>query len=156
MLQCSGNRAAHGCGAADDQRANSRGGCSRLRQSARCNVCRHKPNDLTSAIARISMQTPVVHLASEHSVGFELEAACGAAFQHEAGALCPAGEPPYKLRGDPSSGCTSYFWCSPTRGACVRACAGGACTVGKTASAQYNKSAAPTHPVAMGAAVLQC
>lgn len=75
-----------------------------------------------------STQSPSIHLSSELDVGRDLLKGCSSAVL-EAGALC-AGRQPYRLYAEPSSACTSYFWCAPGRGACLLTCAAGGCRRG--------------------------
>lgn len=72
-----------------------------------------------------SSQSPAIHLSSELDVGRDLMKGCSSAVL-EASALC-AGRQPYRLYAEPSSACTSYFWCAPARGACLLSCAAGGC-----------------------------
>jgi hypothetical protein len=76
-------------------------------------------------------QSPFIHLSSELDVGRDLMKGCSS-IVYEADALC-SGRQPYRLYAEPSSSCSSYFWCAPARGACVLACPQGG-TCGATAA----------------------
>lgn len=97
-----------------------------------------------------STQSPSIHLSSELDVGRDLIKACSSAVL-EAGALC-AGRQSYRLYAEPSSACTSYFWCAPGRGACLLTCAAGGCptVVGSAGTTVVFLLAAPLMWAAVG------
>lgn len=69
------------------------------------------------------IQAPVIQLASEFNVGFELVSKC-TSYQYEASERC-IGREPFTFYGDSATGCQDYFWCSPEHGACTFTCSTG-------------------------------
>ncbi|KAF6253057.1 hypothetical protein COO60DRAFT_471834 [Scenedesmus sp. NREL 46B-D3] len=69
-------------------------------------------------------ETTSVQLASELNVGFELLSSCAqqGVLNYEASELCQ-GRKPFQLYS--TTGCNSYFWCSPDHAACTTPCPSG-------------------------------